>query len=194
MAYFSWEHPLISGGMDLIMSSDFGSATVCTIAVKGLKAGTLLLEALYSPALQAPPWLQLPRYLPAQSFRLVVDHQQRNLTASVAHKKLNQLAQGIKKTVMPALLREVRPSLTAMLPNVEALAQAAAKEWISTALDNYGKDRSAERQRLQALMNRNPHISPAELESFDAETLLGKDALAAMQLNMSALRLAIVSQ
>tara|TARA_R110001599_G_scaffold353184_1_gene590551 strand:+ start:2460 stop:5447 length:2988 start_codon:yes stop_codon:yes gene_type:complete len=194
MAYFSWEHPLISGGMDLIMSSDFGSASVCTIAVKGLKAGTLLLEAFYSPALQAPPWLQLQGYLPAQSFRLVVDHQHRNLTPSVAHKKLNQLAQGIKKTVMPALLREVRASLNTMIPNVEALAEAAAKEWISTALDNYQTVRSAERQRLQALMSRNPHISPAELESFDAETQLGKDALASMQLNMSALRLAIVSQ
>jgi ATP-dependent helicase HepA len=194
MAYFSWEHPLVSSAMDLVMSSDFGSSSVCTIAVKGLKPGTLLLEAFFSPALQAPAWLQLQRYLPAHSFRLVVDQQLRNLSANVDHKRLNQLAKSVKKTVMPALLREVRPSLTTMLPNVEALAEAAAKEWSNTALDNYQTDRSAERQRLQALMNRNPHISPVELESFDAETLLGKDALAAMQLNMSALRLAIVSQ
>jgi ATP-dependent helicase HepA len=194
MAYFSWEHPLVSSAMDLVMSSDFGSASVCTIAVKGLKPGTLLLEAFFSPALQAPAWLQLQRYLPAHSFRLVVDQQLRNLSANVDHKRLNQLAKSVKKTVMPALLREVRPSISTMIPHIETLAEKAVKDWVSEAADNYQRDRSNERHRLQALMARNPHVSPAELEAFDSETVIANNALQSLQLNMSALRLAIVSQ
>src|SRR5690606_7163616 len=45
LAFLSWEHPLVRGGMDLIMSTDFGSATICTLPVKGIKPGTLLLES-----------------------------------------------------------------------------------------------------------------------------------------------------
>lgn len=194
MAYFSWEHPLVSSAMDMVMSSDFGSASICTIAVKALKPGTLLLEAFFSPAVQAPAWLQLQRYLPAQSFRLVTDQQNRNLSNAVAHSKLNQLAQGVKKTLMPVLLREVRGSITAMIPHIESLAEDAAKDWIKSATKAYETDRSDERERLQALMSRNSHVAPEELDVFDQETVLGLNALQSLQLNMSALRLAIVSQ
>ena len=194
MAYFSWEHPLITSGMDMVISSDFGSASICTIAVKALKPGTLLLESFFSPALQAPAWLQLQSYLPAQSFRLVTDQQNRNLSNAVAHSKLNQLAQGVKKTLMPVLLREVRASITAMIPHIEALAEETSKEWVATATQAYQLDRSDERERLKSLMSRNPHVDPKELATFDHETELGLSALTSLQLNMSALRLAIVSQ
>ncbi|CAA0109289.1 RNA polymerase-associated protein RapA [Zhongshania aliphaticivorans] len=194
MAYFSWEHPLVSGAMDLVMSSDFGSASICTISVKALKPGTLLLESFFSPTLQAPAWLQLQGYLPAQSFRLVTDQQNRNLSNAVAHSKLNQLAQGVKKTLMPVLLREVRTSITAMIPHIETLAEDTTKAWVKTATENYKTDRDNERERLQSLMSRNPHVAPQELEAFDRETTLGMTALQSLQLNMSALRLAIVSQ
>ncbi|WP_269619460.1 RNA polymerase-associated protein RapA [Zhongshania sp. BJYM1] len=194
MAYFSWEHPLVSSAMDMVMSSDFGSASICTIAVKALKPGTLLLEAFFSPAVQAPAWLQLQRYLPAQSFRLVTDQQNRNLSNAVAHSKLNQLAQGVKKTLMPVLLREVRNSITAMIPHIEGLAEEASKEWIRTATEAYEVERHNERERFEALMSRNPNVEAAELDSFDQETVVGLAALKSLQLNMSALRLAIVSQ
>jgi ATP-dependent helicase HepA len=194
MSYFSWEHPLVSSAMDMVMSSDFGSASICTIAVKALKPGTLLLEAFFSPAVQAPAWLQLQRYLPAQSFRLVTDQQNRNLSNAVAHSKLNQLAQGVKKTLMPVLLREVRNTITAMIPHLESLAEDATKDWVKAATKAYESERGNERERLQALMSRNPHVAPEELDVFDQETAVGLTALQSLQLNMSALRLAIVSQ
>jgi hypothetical protein len=43
-------------------------------------------------------------------------------------------------------------------------------------------------------MSRNSHVAPEELDVFDQETVLGLNALQSLQLNMSALRLAIVSQ
>jgi ATP-dependent helicase HepA len=194
MAYFSWEHPLVISAMDMVMSSDFGSACICTIAVKALKPGTLLLEGFFSPTLQAPAWLQLRRYLPAQSFRLVIDQQNRNLSTAVAHSKLNQLSQGVKKTLMPVLLREVRSTITAMIPHIESLAEDACNDWRKVATEAFQVERSNERERLEALMSRNPHVAPQELDIFDQETAVGIKALQSLQLNMSALRLAIVSQ
>ncbi|GAB3371436.1 RNA polymerase-associated protein RapA [Spongiibacter taiwanensis] len=193
MVYLSWEHPLLRSAMDVIMTSDFGSASLCTLPVKGLKSGTLLLEVFFNPSLNAPAWLQLQRQLPGHCLRLVIDDQHRDLSQAVAHSKLNQLCKGVKKTLAPALLRQVREPLGKMIQHLEALAQTASGQWQQQALENYRQERDEERQRLENLSQRNPDIDAATLASFDSDTERGEQALSSLQLNMAALRLAVVS-
>lgn len=193
MAYFSWEHPLVRSAMDIILSGDFGSASLCTLPVKGLKSGSLLLEVFFNPALHAPTWLQLQRQLPAQSLRLVIDNELRDLSKGVAHSKLNQLCRSVKKTLAPALLREVRENLSKMIQHLEARAQTESETWRQQALTNYRQERDQERQRLVHLMDRNPDIDKASLARFDSDNQRGEAALSSLKLNMAALRLAVVS-
>ncbi|AKH69364.1 DNA/RNA helicase, superfamily II, SNF2 family [Spongiibacter sp. IMCC21906] len=193
MAYFSWEHPLVRSAMDIILSGDFGSASLCTLPVKGLKPGTLLLEVFFNPALHAPAWLQLQRQLPAQSLRLVIDNDLRDLSKGVAHSKLNQLCKSVKKTLAPALLREVRESLGTMIQHLESQAKTESENWQQQALANYRQERDQERQRMVHLMDRNPDIDDAALAKFDDDSQRGEDALSSLKLNMAALRLAVVS-
>lgn len=194
LAYLSWEHPLVRSGMDLILSSDFGCATICTLPVSGIAPGTLLLESFFSPTLNAPAWLQLQRYLPEKNLRLVLDNQLRELAAGVAHNKLNQLCKGIKKRLAPALLRELRETLITMLAKMETLAAATAQQWQCDAISHYNKEREQELQRLRQLQTRNHFVDEQALILFNEETAQGLAALQTLKLNMAALRLAIVSK
>ena len=179
--------------MDLIANGDFGSACISTLSVKGLPPGTLLLEAYFSPAVRAPASLQLDRYLPAHSERLLMDLKGRNLADKVSHQQLNGLCQNLKRSLIPALMRQIREPLTALLNTVEKNGKSTEEDWRHQALTNYNKVRDSERRRLQALAQRNPDIGEHELLNFDSSSEQGQKYLSQLQLNLNALRLAIVS-
>ncbi len=193
MAFLSWEHPLLRDAMELIATGDFGSACMCTLAVKGLPAGSMLLETFFNPSLQAPAALALDRYLPATSERVLLDSHGRQLSSKVSHKQLNSLCQNVKKSLVPALMRQIREPLTELLNNVEALAKQLESQWREQAVAAYQQARNSERARLQALAQRNPDIGEPELLSFDRDSEQGLALLGGLQLNTHALRLAIVS-
>ena len=193
MAFLTWEHPLLRDAMELIANGDFGSATMCTLAVKGLPAGSMLLETFFNPSLQAPAALALDRFLPAQSERILLDTQGRQLSDKVSHAQLNSLCQHVKKGLVPALMRQIREPLTALLNNVEGIAKQLESQWREQALTAYEQARSSERARLLALAERNPDIDEQAVQRFDSETEQGRTHLGALRLNTHALRLAIIS-
>ena len=193
MAFLTWEHPLLRDAMELIANGDFGSACISTLSVKGLPAGTMLLETFFNPSVQAPAALALDRYLPTHSARLLLDSKGRQLTDKVSHGQLNTLCQNVKKSVVPALMRQIREPLTELLNQMESLASAQQNDWRQRALDNYQQARRSERARLLALAERNPAVGAGELEEFDRDTEQGKRHLQALQLTTHALRLAIIS-
>lgn len=193
LAYLSWEHPLVLEAMELIVKGDFGSACVSTLSVKGLPAGSLLLEGFLSPAIQAPAALHLDRYLPASNARLLIDNRGRTLESKVSHEQLNSLCQTIKRKVIPPLMRQLREPLGHLVEQAERHAEALESEWRKQALAQYRQTRQRERDRLAALANRNPEVSEADLVNFDEQSAQGEAALLKLQLNLSALRLAIVS-
>ncbi|MFT5032625.1 MAG: ATP-dependent helicase HepA [Bermanella sp.] len=193
MHFLTWEHPLVRDAMDMIVTGDLGSACVCTLPVKGLPAGSLLLESFLNPVIHAPAALQLDRYLPAFSERLLIDNQGRKLHSKVAHKQLNELCQTIKRKLIPVLLREVREPLAQLLNVTEKDAKALEQQWQEAALKSHQSARRSERERLLSLAERNPDINSDTLATFDRVSTQGKDALKKLQLNVGALRLAIVS-
>lgn len=193
-AFFSWEHPLIHDAMAMIHSSDFGCASVCTLGVKGLPAGTLLLEAYFNPSIQAPVELQLQRFLSGTSQRFLIDLKAKDLSGAVSHERLNQLCQNVKRKLVPALIRQVRDELGGMVKKLDGLVAAKLDEWRQQALAAFHAERELERRRLLALAERNSDIGETEIAAFDEITTRGEQALGQLQLNLYALRLAIVSQ
>lgn len=61
MQFLTWEHPMVQGGMDLVLSGSMGNTSVALIKNKALKPGTVLLELLFVSEAVAPRALQLGR-------------------------------------------------------------------------------------------------------------------------------------
>lgn len=54
MQFLTWEHPMVQGGMDLVLSGSMGNTAVALIKNKALKPGTVLLELLFVSEVVAP--------------------------------------------------------------------------------------------------------------------------------------------
>jgi ATP-dependent helicase HepA len=73
MHFLTWEHPMVAGSMDMVLSGDFGNASFGIVKVAGVSPGSLLIETQFVVVCPAPRGLNVQRFLPQSSLRVVVD-------------------------------------------------------------------------------------------------------------------------
>ena len=78
--FLTWDHPMVTGVMDLLVSAERGNSAVAFLAAPGAEA--LILEAVFVLDVVAPPELYVDRFLPPMPLRVVVDQRLRELTGS----------------------------------------------------------------------------------------------------------------
>lgn len=83
MQYISWDHPLVTGAMEMILAQENGNTAVTAIKYEKIKPGSLFIECVY--LLEAASSLdnQASRYLPASTVRIVTDHTGQNHTSII---------------------------------------------------------------------------------------------------------------
>jgi ATP-dependent helicase HepA len=198
MHYLTWEHPLVSGAMDLVLNGEFGNATVCTLKLPPpkptLKSGTILLEAIFSLSCVAPGELQLQRYLPQTTVRVLLDGLHNDLSSILGSAYLNRRAQETSLHSARELVRHTRPQLTAMLAQAQVLAETRAAALRDEAAATARTEQKIELERLQALAAVNPNIRPQEIQYLQeaAERLHG--FIHSAQLRLDAIRVVVVTE
>ena len=191
MHFLSWEHPMVSGAMEMILGSDFGNTALCTIKLPPLKPGNLLLETTFTLHCSAPKALQVQRYLPVSSLRVVVDSSGRDLSAVLTPEHLQRLGKKVAIATAQELVRQVRPQINQLIERAQTLAGKQQAGLIETALEKMQQLQNRELQRLQALAQVNPNIRREEVEHIEetGEQLAGY--LEAAELRLDSLRVAI---
>ena len=191
--YLSWEHPMVTGAMDMIMSGDFGNTAVCTLKLPPLKAGTILLEAIFTMSCPAPPALQLHRYLPLTMVRIVVDNKHNDLTNILTEKHFNKLGQRVRRHTAQDFVRHARPKIVTMIEKAEQLAAAHEQSIIDTANRQMQTLQQSELQRLRALAEVNPNIRQEEIDHLLAEADDLQHYLDSAHIKLDAVRVAVVT-
>lgn len=192
--FMSWEHPLLTGTMELIGRGELGNCSVCTLKLPPLQPGTLLLELVYELSCPAPRQLQLERYLPCGSVRLLLDQEGRDLAGMIGHKPLNQLLETVTRNTGQKMVRLAREQISAQLKQAEPLVAAALEKLRADAQQQLQQQRGAEYQRLAALAEVNPMVRPEELEALQADTDQMSAALASAELRLDAIRVILVRE
>src|SRR5690606_22999875 len=72
MGFLSWDHPLTSSSIDMVLGSGTGSASFGDL--RGTNSPGLLLEVLFVLETAREPGLYVDRFLPHTPLRIVVDH------------------------------------------------------------------------------------------------------------------------
>jgi ATP-dependent helicase HepA len=191
MQFLTWEHPMVSGAIDMVLEGDFGNTALCTIKLPPLKPGTLLLETIYTLHCPAPKHLQLHRYLHQPMVRIVVDAKGKNLTKVLTFERLNGLVKSVKKRTAVDLVRHARPEITQMIAQTDVVAQNQQDEMITAAMAQMNHDQQMEIQRLTALSEVNPNIRQDEVEHLRSNTELLARYLGSAQLKLDSLRAVI---
>jgi ATP-dependent helicase HepA len=179
--------------MDMVMSGDFGNTAVCTLKLPPLKAGTILLEAIFTMSCPAPPALQLHRYLPLTMVRIVVDNRHNDLSNILTEKHFNKLGQRVRRHTAQDFVRHARLKIVTMIEKAEQLAVKHEQSIIDTANTQMQSLQQSELKRLRALAEVNPNIRQEEIDHLLSEADDLQRYLDSTHIKLEALRIAVVT-
>ena len=191
MQFLTWEHPMVLGSMDLVLHGEIGNTAVSTLRLPSVKAGVLLVEALFVLECPGPRELQLRRYLSAAVVRVLVDANGADLSGALSAKQLGQLVRRVPIGTAQQIVRETREEVAGLIESAQYWARAQEGKLIAVATGRAQTILAGELGRVRALAAVNPSIDAADIEHF--ETLLEDTVkhLQQGQLMLDAIRLAV---
>ena len=192
--FLSWEHPMVTGAMEMLTSGELGNTSVCLLPHKQLPAGTFLVEASFVLNTNAPKALQLHRFLPNTPIRLMLDKNGNNLADKVKQGSLDKSLKNAKKQMALQLIKALKDDISRILNKGEAIASAAAAELKLSAKASLTASQEQELKRLQALKEVNPAIRDEEIEHLQSQIADSLLEIEAAQVNLDAIRLIVVTQ
>lgn len=191
MHYLSWEHPIVDECLTMTRQSELGNATVATMSIATLPAGTLLLEAYFTVAVVAPRHLQLERYLSLQPQRLLIVAGGKDVSATLNRARLDLLCKEVDTKTARAVLRKVRVQVADLLAHAEAAAQPALEQIRTRARAQIEAQLGSELERLVTLAQVNPSIRRDEIDYAATTVTQCHDFAERAQLRLDALRLIV---
>ena len=182
MQFITWEHPMVQGGMDLVLSGSMGNTAVALIKNKALKPGTVLLELLFVSEVVAPRSLQLGRYLPPAALRCLLDTNGNDLASRVAFETLNDQLESVPRASANKFVQAQRDVLAKRISGGEEKILPTHIERVAEAQRRLAAEADEELARLTALKAVNPSVRDSEIDTLrkqrdDGLAMLDKAAL-----------------
>ncbi|MBY6197089.1 RNA polymerase-associated protein RapA [Vibrio hangzhouensis] len=193
MNFISWEHPMIQGGIDLVMSEGVGTCAVSLLKNKALPVGTILLELVYVVDAQAPKQSGISRFLPPTPIRLMMDGRGNDLSAQVEFEGFNRQLSPVNRHLASKLVTSVQADVHRLIES----GNAAVEDKVGAVREDAHKAMYAslngELERLQALKAVNPNIRDEEIEAIESQIKELDGYIAKAQVQLDSLRLIVVS-
>ena len=191
MQFITWEHPMVQGGMDLVLSGSMGNTGVALLKNKAIPAGTILVELIFVSEAVAPKYLQLTRYMPATIFRCVLDDKGRDLADKVSFDTLDDQLRSVPRSNAAKFARAQREQLTPLLDIAEKKIQAKHQERSLKARTDFSNACTDEINRLTALQKVNPNVRDDEIEILKRHLEEGLLMLDKAAVRLEALRILV---
>ncbi|MFC0665732.1 RNA polymerase-associated protein RapA [Azotobacter chroococcum] len=191
MQFLTWEHPMVQGGMDLVLAGSMGNTAVALIKNKALKPGTVLLELLYVSEVVAPRALQLGRFLPPLALRCLLDPNGNDLAPKVAFDTLNDQLESVPRGSANKFVQAQRDVLARQINAAEAKIAPRHAERVTEARQRLKASLDEELARLSALQAVNPSVRDSELEALRQQREDGLAMLDKAALRLEAIRVMV---
>jgi ATP-dependent helicase HepA len=188
MAFLTFEHPMITAAMDLVISSDTGNASMSLIQHPDLTGGQFLLECLFIVECVAPIDLQIGRFLPPSPIRILIDQNQDDKTHEFSHEALIESDARLNEEKMGLFLSQQRPLIQKILAVAEHHATLEMQHLITERTQVMNQHLTYEINRLIRLQKINPSIKPLEIEQLKETACVLKKAVQTAQLKLDAVR------
>lgn len=192
--FLTWEHPMASGALDMLVSGELGNTSVCLLPHKQLPAGTFLVELSFVLSTNAPKSLQLHRYLPNTAIRLMLDKNGNNLADKVKQGSLDKALKNAKKQMAQQLIKALKDDVSTLLNKAENIAAAQAQQIKLDAKAELTRDREQELARMVALQQLNPAVREEEVAFLRQQIDKSVDEIERAQVSLDAIRLIVVTQ
>ncbi|MDP2572941.1 RNA polymerase-associated protein RapA [Vibrio penaeicida] len=193
MHFMSWEHPMIQGGIDLLLSEGVGTSAVSLLKNKALPVGTILLELVYLVDAQAPKRSGLSQFLPQTPIRMMLDGKGNDLSEQVEFEGFNRQLSPVNRHLASKLVSSVQGDVHKLIEAGEGHIQGHLSKVRDSALSDMQSNLNGELERLQALKAVNPNIRDEELEAIEQQIKELTGYIQSAQIQLDSLRLIVVS-
>ncbi|OAJ94387.1 RNA polymerase-associated protein RapA [Vibrio bivalvicida] len=193
MNFISWEHPMIQGGIDLLMSEGVGTTAVSLLKNKALPVGTMLLELVYKVDAQAPKRSGISRFLPTTPIRMMLDGKGNDLSSQVEFESFNRQLSPVGRHIATKLVASVQAQVHQLVEAGEKLIVDKVEAIRNQAQQEMQASLNSELERLQALKAVNPNIRDEEIEAIDEQIKLLTGYISEAQYQLDSLRMIVVS-
>lgn len=187
MQFLSWDHPLVTAALDLLLGSEQGNSSAAHWP--DAKVRGLYLEAVFVLECIAPPELHVDRFLPPTPVRILVDHTGKDESATWD-------AEGFARRLkscdvhslldLPGLRDELLPE---MVEGAESLASQLAPTLANRAGQQMNAAMSREITRLAALQQVNPNVKPEEVAALARQQAALAQHIQGSRLRLDSVRL-----
>ena len=191
--YITWEHPMTVGAMDMVLSSELGNSAMIATKLKGIKAGSLLLECLFVLESSSHAQLQSNRHLPPSTIRVLIGTSGKNYSDSISNAALRLSSQPVDNNTASKVIRNYGDPLRKMVKFAETEAEKQVPELLAAA-HNHGKQiLEREINRLKALQQHNPNVRDEEIQFFEQQLEALTEALTHSSPRLDAMRVIITT-
>ncbi len=163
VSFISWDHPMATGAMDMVLSAGTGGASFAVL--RGAENNAILLEVLFILETTGGQNLHVDRFLPATPLRVVVDHKGEEVTADYPVELFNQkLVPGRVDDMIDneAFVDTIFPS---MMTSAKEIADALGAKEIADGMERMNQKLTHEIGRLATLYKKNKDIRPDEIKT-----------------------------
>lgn len=193
MQFMSWEHPMVSNAIDMIMTNELGNTAVTAVKISGIKPGTLLLECLYILESTSSNALQSSYLLPPTTIRLVIDQQGMNHDKDISHSLISESNESVDTKTANEVVCAYTKELREMVVCSEKLARQMAPQILADVRKKPKLDLMNELNRLKALKTVNPNVRDEEIRFFESQFNALENVPESTNLRLDALRVIVAA-
>lgn len=177
VSFISWDHPMVTGALDMVLSSGTGGASFGVL--RGTAETGILLEVIFVLESADRKGVNVNRFLPSTPLRVVVNHSGEEVTGDYPIELFN-------KNLLPGKVGDLIQNETLvdtiipdMINTATEIAEQLKEEKIEEGLQRMNETLDHEIGRLASLHKRNKAIRPDEIRTALEEknvltTLLGE--------------------
>jgi ATP-dependent helicase HepA len=189
--YITWEHPLVTGAIDMVTSNEYGNTSVIAMKSSKFKAGTVLLESIFMVEAASSLKLQSKRYFPPTTIRVVIDKNGNDFSKILAHEHIGEERISVDSETANRVIRDQQNELKRMVSASEQLATKFAIDILNASHQRGHRLLHKEISRLKALSQVNASVRKEELEYFEDHWKTLKKVIDSTTPRLDALRVVV---
>ena len=163
LLFLTWEHPMITESMDMVLTTEIGNATIGSLKLKSIESGTVLLETIFSPSCASPKNLLVEQFFPKSPMRILIDQRGKDIAHAISHSKLNEAISRIRRDAGAKIIRRIKSDVEEKLKIASAKAGLLLTDARESARENMTATLGKEVDRLEALKSINPSVRQEEI-------------------------------
>ncbi|MFT6067715.1 MAG: ATP-dependent helicase HepA [Bacteriovoracaceae bacterium] len=187
--FLTWDHPMVRGIMDLILSEDFGNVSLAVRESSNSKNSKTFLECFYTIDFSGPREYEIGRYFPIQSIRVLIDREDTDFTEKWDKQTIDSKITEANKELWQGISKIPRKFIKERIRTAKKIAEARAQGLYITLKEKMEKELDSEIQRMNDLIEKNPQIGNTELRFLENKKRELTSILLNANINLDSFRL-----